>query len=76
MKLIVERIGHAPLMTETTMTIEPNDRDYYATQIKELRRCASAVYLACAESVAADISDKLTRAADSIDRLTPPVPDQ
>lgn len=51
------------------MTIEPNDRAYYATQIKELRRCASVVYLACAESVADDIFDKLSRAADSIERL-------
>lgn len=50
------------------MTTDP-DQAYFKTQIKELRRCASAVYLACAESVADDISDKLSRAADSLERL-------
>lgn len=48
------------------------DHAYFETQIKELRRCARAVYLACdSETVAADISDKLTRAADSIETLIP-----
>ncbi len=42
---------------------------YYETQAKELRRSATCVYLACEESVAADISDKLSRAADSIELL-------
>ena len=34
-----------------------------------LRRASSAVFLACEEAVAKDLSDKLIWAADEIDRL-------
>ena len=35
----------------------------------QLRRAASAVYLACPQSVALDISIKLSSSADEIDKL-------
>ena len=64
-----DRNTAVPTTIGNKMPSPDEDRAYFKTQIKELRHCASAVYLACAESVAADISDKLTRAADSIERL-------
>jgi hypothetical protein len=36
----------------------------------ELRKAANAVYLACEEDVAKDLSNKLSSAALEIDRLT------
>ena len=35
----------------------------------DLRKSASAIYLACSESVAKDVSDKLIYCADEIDEL-------
>ena len=53
-------------MTENEKPAKP-----YAMNVDNLRRRAVAVYLACDEGVAGDISAAMLWAADEIERLTP-----
>lgn len=56
------------------MTEDDKLAKLYAMNPANLRRRASAVYLACDEGVAKDISAALLWAADEIDRLTAQLP--